>query len=179
MNALIVYDSPYGNTEKIAQAIGKSIGGQVLQVREVNQASLKGFDLLIIGSPTHGGFPTEGMYGLLKVPLALEGINVAAFDTRTKTTIFGYAAPKIARSLQKNGGNLLAPPEGFTVLGMHGPLQEGELERATDWAKGIARRILRSTAGRECPPSTVAAERDHRPTWEGEARCLTQHTRPS
>jgi flavodoxin I len=148
MNALIVYDSTYGNTEKIAQAIGKGISGQALRVSEVNQADLKGFDLLIIGSPTHGGFPTEGIYGLLKASLALSGIGVAAFDTRTKTTVFGYAAPKIARSLQRSGGNLLAPPEGFTVLGMHGPLQEGELERATDWAKGIAHRISRSTAGR-------------------------------
>jgi flavorubredoxin len=101
MNALIVYDSTYGNTEKIAQAIGKSISGQVLRVREVNQASLKGFDLLIIGSPTQGGFPTWGMYGLLKVPLALEEINVAAFDTRTKTTIFGYAAPNRQESSKK------------------------------------------------------------------------------
>jgi len=148
MNALIVYDSTYGNTEKIAQAIGEGISGQIRRVSEVNPADLKGFDLLIIGSPTHGGFPSEGIYGLLKASLALEGSNVAAFDTRTKTTIFGYAAPKIAKSLQKHGGNLLAPPEGFLVRGMHGPLQDGELERATDWAKGIARRISLSTANR-------------------------------
>ena len=137
MKALVVYDSTYGNTEKIAQAIGEAIGGQVLRVGEVNPADLKGFDLLIVGSPTHGGFPTEGIHGLLKASLALEGVNVAAFDTRTKRTIFGYAAPRIARSLERNGGNLLAPPEGFFVLGMQGPLMDGELERAAGWAKGI------------------------------------------
>jgi len=53
-------------------------------------------------------------------------------------TSFGYDAPRIARSLERSGGNLLAPPEGFVVLGMKGPLKEGELERAAGWAKGIA-----------------------------------------
>jgi flavodoxin I len=142
MNALIVYDSTYGNTEKIAQALGEAIGGQVLRVTEVNTTDLKGFDLLIVGSPTHGGFPSEGIHSLLKAPLALKGVNVAAFDTRTRTTIFGYAAPKIARSLEKNGGNLVAPPEGFFVLGMHGPLKDGELERASGWAKGLLAEAL-------------------------------------
>ena len=137
MKALVVYDSTYGNTEKIAQAIGEAIGGQVLRVGEVNPADLKGFDLLIVGSPTHGGFPTEGIHGLLKASLALEGVNVAAFDTRTKRTIFGYAAQRIARSLERNGGNLLPPPEGFFVLSMPCPLMDGELERAAGWAKGI------------------------------------------
>lgn len=138
MKALVVYDSTHGNTEKIAQAIGEAVGGQVLPVGEVSPIDLNGFDLLIVGSPTHGGFPTEGIDGLLKASLALAGINVAAFDTRTKTTVFGYAAPKIARSLEKSSGNLLAPPEGFFVLGIQGPLMDGELERAAGWAKEIA-----------------------------------------
>ena len=138
MKALVVYDSTYGHTEKIAQAIGEAIGGQVLRVGHVNPAELKGFDLLIVGSPTHGGFPTPGIDGLLKASPVLEGVNVAAFDTRTKRTIFGYAAPRIARRLEKSGGHLLAPPEGFFVLGMEGPLKDGELERAAGWAKGIA-----------------------------------------
>lgn len=107
MKTLVVSDSTYGNTEKIAQASGEAIGGQVLRVGEVNPADLKGFDLLIVGSPTHGGPPREGMYGLLKAPLALEGLNVAAFDTRTRWSLLGYAAPRIARSLQRNDGNRL------------------------------------------------------------------------
>jgi flavodoxin len=143
MEALVVYDSTYGNTEKIAQAIGQAIGGQVLQVGEVNPPDLNGFDLLIVGSPTHGGWPTEGIDGLLRASPALEGVNVAAFDTRTATIWnrilpFGYAAPRIARSLERNEGNLLVPPEGFVVLGIQGPLKDGELERAASWAKGIA-----------------------------------------
>lgn len=138
MEVVVVYDSQYGHTEKIAQAIGEALGGEVFPVAEVSLAELKKPDLLILGSPTHGGFPTEGINTLLKERPALEGVDAAVFDTRTKRTIFGHAAPKMARHVEKNGGNLMAPPEGFYVLGMRGPLNDGELERAAAWARGIA-----------------------------------------
>jgi flavodoxin I len=143
MEALVVYDSIHGNTERIAQAIAAAIGGRVLRVGEVNPADLRGFDLLIVGSPTHGGWFTPEIKGLLEALPALEGVNVAAFDTRTvsiwnRILRFGYAAPRIAQSLERSGGHLLAPPEGFVVLGIRGPLKDGELERAAGWAKGLA-----------------------------------------
>jgi len=144
MKALIVYDSAYGNTEKVAKTIGGAITGEVkvLRVGEVNPEELKTFDLLIVGSPTQGGRPTRAIQDFLnKVPAAaLNGINVAAFDTRLSTRlvgIFGYAAGRIASSLKRNGGTLLVSPEGFFVKGTQGPLKEGELERAANWAKGI------------------------------------------
>jgi flavodoxin len=109
----------------------------------VKPADLEGVDLLIVGSPTHGGWFTPEIKGLLEASPALEGVDVAAFDTRTESIWnrilrFGYAAPRIARSLEENGGNLLAPPEGFVVVGIQGPLKAGELERAASWAKGLA-----------------------------------------
>jgi flavodoxin len=137
VKALVVYDSKYGHTEKIAHAISEAIGGRMLRVAEMSPADLMGFDLLIVGSPTHGGFPSPAIDGLLKALPALAGRDVAAFDTRTKRTIFGYAAPRIARRLEKSGGKLVAPPEGFFVAGKEGPLVDGELERAAGWAKGI------------------------------------------
>ena len=146
MKALIVYDSVYGNTEKIAKAIGGAITGdvKVLRIGEVNPSGLESIDLLIIGSPTQGGRPTPAIQGFLnKVsePL-LKGINVAAFDTRFSTRWvggFGYAAGRIADRLKRNGGTLLASPEGFFVKGKEGPLKEGELERAAIWAKEVAK----------------------------------------
>lgn len=36
--------------------------------------------------------------------------------------------------LKSKGGALLLPGEGFYVQGMKGPLVEGELERAEQWA---------------------------------------------
>jgi flavodoxin I len=145
MKALIVYDSVYGNTEKIARAIAEAItpSGEVkvLQAGEANPSELESTDLLIVGSPTHAGRPTPAVQDLLnKVPKLPQGIKVAAFDTRSQTRlvmVFGYAAGRIARNLKKKGGNLIGSPEGFFVTGTKGPLKEGELERAAGWAKGM------------------------------------------
>ena len=108
MKALIVYDSVYGNTEKIAKSIGGAITGdvKVLRIGEVNPSGLESIDLLIIGSPTQRGRPTPAIQDFLnKVsePL-LKGINVVAFDTRFSTRwvgVFGYAAGRIADRLKK------------------------------------------------------------------------------
>ena len=144
MRVLIVYDSVYGNTEKIAKAIGGAITGEVkvLRVDEANPSELKTIDLFIVGSPTQGGRPTPAIRDFLnKVPEpSLKDINVAAFDTRIPTKlvgVFGYAAGRIAGNLKGKGGTLVASPEGFFVKGTKGPLREGELERAAGWAKGI------------------------------------------
>ncbi len=50
------------------------------------------------------------------------------------------AAGRISGNLKGKGGTLMAFPEGFFVKGTKGPLKEGELERAADWAKGILER---------------------------------------
>ena len=144
MKALIVYDSVYGNTEKIARAIAEAITPsdevKVLRAGEANPSELASIDLLIVGSPTHGGRPTPAVQNLLNKVPKLQGIKVAAFDTRIPTKlvrVFGYAAGRIANNLKKKGSTLIASPEGFFVTGGQGPLKEGELERAAAWAKGI------------------------------------------
>ncbi len=58
MKTLVVFDSTYGNTEKVARAIGESIHCPVLRVGDVHAADLAGLDLFIAGSPTHGGWFT-------------------------------------------------------------------------------------------------------------------------
>ena len=146
MKALIVYDSVYGNTEKIARAIAGALAPsaevKVLRPAEASPTDLKSVDLLIVGSPTQGGRPTKAIQEFLnKLPeSAVKGVNVAAFYTRFTTklvAIFGYGAGKIADSLKKKGSNLIVAPEPFFVKGREGPLKEGELERAAAWAKGI------------------------------------------
>lgn len=146
MKTLVVYDSVYGNTEKIARAIGAAIAGdvEVLRVGEVNYSEMDDLDLLIVGSPTHGGRPTQATRDFLKkVPESvIAGTNVAAFDTRLVAKwvrIFGYAAGRIASSLEEKSGTLTVPPEPFFVEGSEGPLRDGEVERAADWAKEIVR----------------------------------------
>ena len=151
MKALIVYDSVYGNTGKIAKAIGGAISGdvKVLRVDGVNASELKAINLLIVGSPTQGGRPTPAIRDFLnELPESfLKGISVATFDTRIRmkvVAIFGYAASRIASSLKRKGATIVASPGGFFVKGANGPLGEGELERAASWASEIVKRLQRT-----------------------------------
>ena len=148
MKALVVYDSVHGNTEQIAKAIGDAMPDEVQVVRagEADAARLRSFDLIIVGAPTYGGRPTQPVQNFLKQVSrhALEGINVAAFDTRIPAKwvrIFSFAAPRIAESLTKKGGTLIGSPEGFFVDTPTGPLTDGELERAAGWAEEIAKGV--------------------------------------
>ena len=153
MKTLIVYDSVFGNTEQIALAMGNSLGSGesvvTLRVSEIKPEHLTGLGLLIVGSPTRAFRPTNAISNFLhKIPAkGLKGVTVAAFDTRMAAAdinsrvlnifmnLFGYAAKPVANKLVKKGGDLLIPPEGFFVKDSEGPLKNGELERAADWAK--------------------------------------------
>ena len=153
MKVLIVYDSVFGNTEQIAQAISDSLGSkenvETLRVNDVKIEKITGLDLLIVGSPTRGFRPTKAITNFLKriSTNGLNGVKVAAFDTRFSLSSIessvlrfivktgGYAAKSIANRLKKKGGDLIMPPEGFLVTGEEGPLKKGELERAADWVK--------------------------------------------
>jgi len=144
MKTLIIYDSLYGNTEKVAQAIKGALTGEVIMQRmtEANLAELQPGDLLIIGSPTQGGTSTKVTQEFLKNITGdnLKNIRVGVFDTRLTQKmvgIFGYAAGKIGDILKKKGVSLVGNPVGFYVKGSKGPLKEGELERVTDWVKNL------------------------------------------
>jgi flavodoxin len=155
MAALVIYDSFFGNTEKVAQAIGGAAGApgeaRVIRVGDARPEQLAGVSLLIVGSPTRAFRPSPAIKAFLgQLPRdSLKGVRVAAFDTRIALSdvnsrilpvfvkLFGYAAKPIADKLVRNGGSLAAPPEGFFVKGSEGPLKDGELERAADWARRI------------------------------------------
>jgi len=155
MKALVIYDSFFGNTEKIAQAIGEALSShgevQVLKVSNAKLEHLAGLSLLVVGSPTRAFRPSPAISSFLGgIPAnGLQGIKVAAFDTGISlqdansailsffVKLFGYAAKPIAAKLAKKGGALAIPPEGFFVRGSEGPLKEGELDRVADWAKQI------------------------------------------
>jgi len=104
MKVLIVYDSMYGNTEKIARAIGGAINGdvKVLRPSEANSSDLKSISLLVVGSPTQGFRATKPIQTFIESILAnaLKGISVAAFDTRIPEAQVGkglrYRLPEIS-----------------------------------------------------------------------------------
>jgi flavodoxin len=162
MKAMVVYDSRYGNTERIAHAIGAGLSDAlgaavsvaVVDVSVAQPEQLAGLALLLVGSPTNGSQPSPPVQDFLKrIPEGnLQGVKVAAFDTRTDMDKlesaahffgkifdhFGYAAPRILSGLEKKGGQAVKPPEGFFVKDTEGPLAEGELERATAWGRQLA-----------------------------------------
>jgi len=140
MKALVVYDSAYGNTEKIAHAIAAGLNGEIAVRRagDVKVADMESVDLLIVGSPTQGGRPTKPVQDFVK-GLAKPS-KAAAFDTRARikwAAVFGYAGPRIAKSLQERGMTLVAPAEAFYVKGKEGPLEDGEADRAAEWARRL------------------------------------------
>jgi flavodoxin I len=152
MNTLVIYDSQFGNTEKVAKAIAETLGdsAEAIHVAKVTPQDIESLDALIVGSPTQRFRPTLPITTFLKsLPArSLKGVHVAAFDTRLTVEeieshavlaffvrIFGYAAKPIGRLLAKKGGQLFLPPEGFFVQGMEGPLVEDELERAREWTQ--------------------------------------------
>lgn len=154
MKALIVYDSVFGNTEKIAQAIASAIGtdATLKKVSETSGLDLRAYTHLLVGSPTRQFKPTPATSDFIAALPAdsLQGIKVAAFDTRLDTKSIkmgcagwfvarmGFAAEPLSKALVAKGGTLAAGPAGFIVLESEGPLKDGELARAADWARTVA-----------------------------------------
>lgn len=155
MKALILYDSFFGNTEKIAQAMADILLGkaevQIMRISEAASLTLQGIDLLIVGSPTRGFRPSDATQSFFNnLPAGcLDGKNAAAFDTRMDPVSvtsrmlkfmmksFGYADKTILAELQKKGASIVSIGQGFIVNGSEGPLKDGELERAAAWAKTL------------------------------------------
>jgi flavodoxin len=147
MKSFVIYDSAFGNTEKIAQSIAaglKSAGTvRIAKARTVTAEELKSIELLVVGSPVLGGRPSTDIKAFLDRlrPGSLVHMKVATFDTRMTmliTKLFGSAAVRVEAMLKEKGGTPIAPPEGFVVLGRSGPLKEGEIEHAARWAHQLA-----------------------------------------
>jgi flavodoxin len=144
MNALVVYNSVYGNTERIARAIGSVLEGHgPTTVRAIAEADgiPPETDLVVVGGPTQGHGMDKAMKAFLGglPPASVSGVAVAAFDTRVGWPVLlsGSAARGIAKQLGQMGGRVLVEPGSFIVQGGEGPLAEGELARATSWAEKL------------------------------------------
>ncbi|MFN2321828.1 MAG: flavodoxin family protein [Trueperaceae bacterium] len=155
MAALVVFESFFGNTEMVARAIAEALGAphaaRARRVDELEPGDLTDVDLLVVGSATRAFGPSPGTQAWLK-GLALgrlEGVRVAAFDTRMDMATvgnpflrflakrFGYAAEKVAKGLERAGGVPTGAPAGFVVEDKQGPLREGETDRARAWAREL------------------------------------------
>jgi len=163
MNALMVYESMFGNTEKVARAVADGLAdGMEVEVHEVSTAPAQItdlFDLIVVGGPTHafslsrpstradavekGATQGSSDVGLREWLTQLTGRPhselMAAFDTRVERVrkLPGSAAHKAAR-LARHHGFQVAGVESFYVSDTAGPLLPGELERATSWGRRLA-----------------------------------------
>jgi Flavodoxin domain len=166
MNALVVYESVYGNTRAVADAVAEGLGGAaVLPVHEAVARAAQA-DLLVVGGPTHmHGLATtrsremaaaaaheDGALtldpsatkepGLRKWLHELDdngGAQAAAFDTRLDRSqlLTGLASRGIAKRLRRHGYEVLGT-ESFLVEDSEGPLEDGELDRARAWGAQLA-----------------------------------------
>jgi hypothetical protein len=175
MRALVVYESMFGNTEKIASAVAAGLAAYAeVSVREVSGAprELDDLDLLVVGAPTNGyglsrpqsrasAAQMASADGLISAQAGLREwladlaetrpwAPAAAFDTSLNKPrwLVGSAARQAAKQLRRRGHPLLAQPESFHVAGTMGPLVDGELDRARTWGATIGTQASAIVEGR-------------------------------
>jgi Flavodoxin domain len=164
MKAAIVYESVYGNTRAIAEAIAEGLGDGAV-VLPVSKAGVPECDLLVVGGPTHmhglasarsrsmaaaageeDGVGVEpeaaeepGLRTWLRELPNAAGARAASFDTRLDRSpwLTGLASHAIAHRLSHRGYEIVAR-ESFLVAQSEGPLEPGELERARAWGAELA-----------------------------------------
>lgn len=169
MRAVVVFESMFGNTQRIAQAVAEGLESQfVTEIVEVGSASatLDGeIGLLVVGGPTHafglsrpstrqtateqasGALVSRGIgvrEWLAALPTPPPAVAAAAFDTHLDKPRWlpGSAARETAKRLRRRGYRVVAPPASFYVASTTGPLVAGEIERARRWGETISAAVV-------------------------------------
>lgn len=159
MRALVVFESTWGGTRTVAEAVGRGIDADatVLEVAEVSSSLPADVDLLVVGGPTHAfsakrrdarrarqgaeeGHRRRGIREWLDALPFSERLVVATFDTQvlTGTRRAGSAATAVGTEVRRR--RHLAGPvatASFYVDDADGRLASGELERAESWGAGL------------------------------------------
>ena len=159
MDAVVVYESAWGNTRAVAQAVGEGLGErlrtELIDVSFAPPAHELDVEILVVGGPTHamgmsrpstredaaargGQALRQGLREWLSSSGPLR-LRVATFDTHVRRpNLPGAASKKAAKQLRRLGAELMAAPESFWVERVEGPLLPGELERARAWGAELA-----------------------------------------
>lgn len=167
MRAVVVYESMYGNTHRVAEAIGRGLASHaevaVVSVAGAGPELIAGADLLVVGGPTHAHGMARPATRTAAVEQATPGTTVdpaasgpgvrewladmerlpiagAAFDTRAgvaPAVLTGRASKGIAKLLRQHGLAQAVEPESF-VVDKDNHLKAGEEERAEGWGANLA-----------------------------------------
>jgi len=162
MRTLVVFDSLYGNTERVAAAVAEGVGAfgrvDLVSVQEAPRLIPDGVDLMVVGGPTHGhglsnassrrvtprqvaAGARTGRIGLREwlARLGRGTTPVATFDTRFAhpAWLTGSAARAAARRLKARGHPLVVPPQSFYVTHTKGPLAADQLDHARRWGQAL------------------------------------------
>ena len=160
MKALVVYESHWGDTAEIAEAIAEGIGpeARALTTTEATPELVSEADLVVAGAPVMAfNLPGDKILESIardgKAPLPpdvshpslrtwLETLPkhhavAASFETRIKWSP-GGATGAIEKFLHQAGFRTIAKPGKFVVKGSYGPLREGEVDRAREWGATLA-----------------------------------------
>src|SRR5579872_6080111 len=121
-SAVVVYDSRFGNTKKVAEALERGLreaGARTvcLDAKDVEVEHLKEYDLICVGAPTEKFSASDSIKEFLG---KLQGVDLSGktafvFDTKVSPGIFGSAAKYIEKELKNLGVHVLSPRESATV----------------------------------------------------------------
>jgi len=143
--AVVIYDTKFGNTERLANALAEGLKEQgvevdCVKVDAVDVGRLAEYDLLLVGGPTHAFGISKPMKDFIKKlkDLDLRGKKAFAFDTKLKSRIAGSAAKGIEKHLEKLGMSIVKPHSSAIVKGVEGPLEEGVEEKFRQMGAEIA-----------------------------------------
>jgi flavodoxin len=169
MKALVMYESMFGNSERIAHAVADGLAEHIdVVTRDVTTSPggevPHGTDLLVVGGPTHAfsmtrpgtredaihqgagqGLASRGLREWLAgLDPDLHGLPAATFDTRVSRVrkLPGSAARSAARVLRRHRVTMLVQPESFFVDDVAGPLAEDEDVRARAWGEQVAALLI-------------------------------------
>lgn len=148
--AIIIYESRYGNTRRVAETIAEGmrqvsdVEPAVSELKELDLGGLAEFDAIVIGSPNHIGNATKGIRKLIDGlgKIKLEGKLVAVFDTYIGRD-FEKAVQKMEKQINEKAPSLRLAASGLSIRvdGMKGPITEGELPKCQDFGIKIGNQV--------------------------------------
>ena len=148
--AIIVYESVYGNTKKVAEMIAEgiqSVGGvecRVVKTGEIHTDEICDFDAILFGCPNHNQGPALNMTKFLERAsiVHVKGKIGGIFDTYTGGNK-GVALKKLGAIVKEKFPGIELIGEGLSakVEGRKGPLEETEISEAKIYGNGIGKKL--------------------------------------